>query len=294
MNPRILVVVVTYNPKKWVDKCLGSLRASSYPVDTFLIDNGSSDGGQYYIQENFPEVIFVQSNTNLGFGKANNVGLRYALDHGYDYVYLLNQDAWVREDTIAQLIEAFKSDSLWGILSPLQLEGSEKRLEKNFYNFSGLSFVDITNVQTPKGLTVKEVPFAQAAHWMIPKSCLSCVGGFSPSFTHYGEDNNFIDRMKYHGYKIGVVTNAVGIHDCEQREESNSDKRIAYLSYCSALVTLSAPEGKANIFHIIKTFLYLSINKHNIYYISFIFRLISEYSFIKRNKEYSKIGFSFL
>lgn len=279
---------------KWVDKCLGSLRASSYPVDTFVIDNGSTDGGPAYIQKNYPETIFIQSSTNLGFGKANNVGLKYAFDHGYDYVYLLNQDAWIRENTIALLIEASKNVSHWGILSPLQFEGSEKRLEKNFCNFSGLSFEDITIDQTPNELAMKEVPFAQAAHWMIPKSCLLSVGGFSPTFTHYGEDNNYIDRVKYHGYKIGVVTNAVGIHDCEQREESNSDKRIAYLSYCSALVTLSAPEGKANIFHIIKTFLYLSINKHNIYYISFIFRLISEYSFIKRNKEYSKIGFSFL
>ena len=100
MPVRILTIVVTYNGLKWMDSCLESLRRSECPTDVMLIDNCSTDGTPDYVKEHFPEVNLVQSDANLGFGQANNVGLKYALEHCYDYVYLLNQDAWVMPDTL--------------------------------------------------------------------------------------------------------------------------------------------------------------------------------------------------
>ena len=77
---------------KWLQNCLEAIKKSTYPVDTIVIDNGSTDSTVLFIKSNYPEVHLVESGKNLGFGQANNVGMRYALEQNADYVYLLNQD----------------------------------------------------------------------------------------------------------------------------------------------------------------------------------------------------------
>ena len=103
----ILTIVVTFNGMKWIGRCLGSVRASAVPSDIMVVDNGSDDGTPERVQENFPEAILTRNRENLGFGAANNLGIRFALDHDYRYVYLLNQDAWVFPETFGTLLRAF-------------------------------------------------------------------------------------------------------------------------------------------------------------------------------------------
>ena len=132
MDSKLLVIIVAYNAMRWLDKCIGSVLSSSVQSDIILIDNGSTDSTQDYVKEHFPMVLFKQSTENLGFGKANNIGLQYALDNGYDYVYLLNQDAWVMPDTFEKLIKAHLNNPRFGILSPLQLQANMHHLDTNF------------------------------------------------------------------------------------------------------------------------------------------------------------------
>ena len=105
---KILVIIVTYNGMKWIDRCLGSVYASGMPADVIVIDNGSSDGTPEYVGKQFPEAVLISTGENHGFGKANNIGFSYALEKGYDYVYLLNQDAWIFPDTFSRLVDAME------------------------------------------------------------------------------------------------------------------------------------------------------------------------------------------
>jgi GT2 family glycosyltransferase len=59
--PKIYVIIVTYNAMKWAEKCFSSLKSSSVPVTCIVIDNGSTDGTQHFIQTHFPEIDFIQS-----------------------------------------------------------------------------------------------------------------------------------------------------------------------------------------------------------------------------------------
>ncbi len=104
---------------QWIKRCLNSLKNSTLKVSTVVIDNGSIDGTQAYIQNHFPEVDFIQSKTNLGFGQANNIGIKKAYDNQADYVFLLNQDAWIdHNDTIENLVKtAVKKSQLWHYFS---------------------------------------------------------------------------------------------------------------------------------------------------------------------------------
>ena len=94
MKPlKLLVVIVTYNGRRWLDRCLGSVRtwkpdgSALSAVDLFVVDNASTDGSADFVASEFPEAILVRNDRNLGFGKANNIGMRYALEKGYTNIY---------------------------------------------------------------------------------------------------------------------------------------------------------------------------------------------------------------
>lgn len=239
---KILVVIVTYNAMKWVDCCLGSLRASNLKPDMFIVDNGSTDGTQDYIRKKYPEAIFIQSKGNVGFGRANNLGLQYAKDNDYENVYLLNQDAWIFPDTLERLVNISKRNPEYGILSPFQMEANLKHIDGVFKKdvCGWQSSPDLLDdVYLQKGKDVINVSFVMAAHWFITRECLLKVGGFSPTFPHYGEDMNYIHRALFWKFKIGVVPSLQVVHDRENRP-TNKKKKV-YLKYIFNLVSLSNP-----------------------------------------------------
>lgn len=237
---KVLVIIVTYNGMEWLDRCLGSLVLSKTPADIMVVDNCSTDQTREYITENFPEVKLVCSEENLGFGKANNVGLGYALERGYDYVYLLNQDAWIFPDTLGVLMKAMDADRSLGILSPMQMAAEGERPDPRFKRrCPAAAFRDMRR-RFSSG-KVYEVPFVMAAHWMVSAECLKKVGGFSPAFPHYGEDDNFIHRAIYKGFKVGIHSGAVAIHDREVR--SMSKEASMRLKCVASIVKLSNPQN---------------------------------------------------
>lgn len=220
----IYVVIVTHNPKIWVDKCLGSLRQSLCTVRTIVIDNNSTDDSSEYIKKNYPEVDYIQFEENLGFGAANNVGIKKACAANADYVFLLNQDAWIEPNTIETLIRAHENEPQFGILSPMHLNGRGDALDFNFSIYINPSkclkiYSDIYLKSIKNKLY--EVEFVNAAAWLLTRECIETVGGFNPSFFHYGEDDNYVQRTKYKKLKVGVLPTCKIFHDREIRKDSN-------------------------------------------------------------------------
>lgn len=296
---RILVVVVTYNPHEWVNRCFGSLRTSVMNVDALVVDNNSTDGGVMEIQEKYPEVMIYRSRKNLGFGQANNVGLRYALEKGYDYVYLLNQDAWVLSDTLQTLVSVAEKHDEYGILSPMQLEKDEKTYESLFYKYVICSdnlrcslHEKLYNVDTLE--EVYDIPFAMAAHWLVTKRCLQTVGGFSPTFFHYGEDNNYIHRVFFHGFKLGLVPYAKAVHDSGMKSVKELRDSAHYRIYNRELVYLSNPNTDYLIKNSIKSFIIKGIVEKDAAYLRNAWLLYKNRGVIIENRNISKKRSSFL
>lgn len=239
---KLLVIIVTYNAMQWAKCCFDSLLKSTIIPDVFVVDNGSTDGTQTYIQENYPQFIFQQSKKNLGFGAANNIGLKYALDNNYDYVYLLNQDAWVMTDTFEKLIKISVKNPEYGIISPMQMNADLYHIDKNFctglFDYQNKEFINDLYNRNLKEI-YETTPFIMAAHWFLTKRCIEKVGGFSPTFTHYGEDNNYAHRTIYHGFKIGVTPQLKVVHD--RGERIDTPEKIMYLHYTFFFILLSNP-----------------------------------------------------
>lgn len=277
MRNKILAVVVTYNGMKWMDRCLGSLSMSKLPVDVIVIDNGSTDGTPGYIAEYFPEVKLVATGENHGFGRANNVGFRYAMKHGYEYIYLLNQDAWIFPDTFGFLVDAMEDDKSLGVLSPMQLTATEQKLDPRFEKWCPRIAWDDFRKKGSRSSKVYGVKFVMAAHWMISRECLEDVGGFSPAFTHYGEDDNFLHRARYKGYKVGVHSGARAVHDRELRPMSKESSMR--LKCVASVVKISNPLEKLwfrLLFQPVEL-LAISIRYRSMYVFRNIFTLIRSY-----------------
>lgn len=206
MKKKIAVVIVTFNGETWIRKNLNSLLNSNYPIDIIIVDNASTDETINIVKE-FKAIELIQNKINLGFGKANNIGIDWALKKGFDAIFLLNQDTWIYEKTILNLAEALFENSNLGIVSPIHYSADEITLDENFNTY----FNRFEKEEDSE--TIRMVSFINAAAWLVSKECFSKTGYFDPIFNHYGEDRNFCDRVKYHGFKIGVVKNAAICHD---------------------------------------------------------------------------------
>ena len=218
---KVFVIVVTYNGKRWYDKCFTSLRVSSFPVQTVVVDNSPGSDDSDYIKTKFPEVHIIKTNENLGFGRANNLGMRYALDNGCDYVFLLNQDAWIEQDTIERLLSIHEKHHEYGLISPMQTNGRGDSL--NFLIDDGNRNITLLNDMYFQRLNdIYTITYVNAAAWLLPRDTLETIGGFCPLIYHYGEDDDYLNRLHYHGILVGLVPSARVSHDNMGERLSNS------------------------------------------------------------------------
>lgn len=256
---RILVIVVTHNGLGWVDRCLGSVRSSETPADLFVVDNDSSDTTADKVQGDFPEARLVRSAENLGFSKANNLGLKYALEHGYDYAYLLNQDAWLLPDTLGLLVAEADAHPEYAILSPMQMKADGSGFDRLFAKNT------LRKALGKEEDPVREVPCVMAAHWLVRVSALPRLGLLAPIFPLYGEDDNYCDRVHFHGMKVGIVPAAQAVHDRADRQEPQ--EKIIHRNYfmgslrrlCDIRRPLWERRAFVLLFTIVKTFRYRSL-----------------------------------
>lgn len=218
MLPKLFVIIVTYKGHQWYRRCFTSLRGSELPIQIIVVDNASNDGTVEYICENFPEIHLIESKENLGFGRANNIGMRYALDHGCDYVFLLNQDAWLdASDTLARLVDIYKNHPEYGILSPMHLNIRKDGLVMEYFCHRPDNKKLIEDLYLNQLTDIYDTRYIHAAAWMLSRNTLETIGGFNPIFYHYEEDGDYLNRVIYHGLKIGVCPASRIIHDHHSR-----------------------------------------------------------------------------
>ena len=140
----------------------------------------------------------------------------------------------------------------YGILSPLHYGANGIDLDSNFENYYNKQGKITSNSN------IKNTDFVNAAAWLVSKKCFEKVGLFDPIFSHYGEDRNFCDRVKYHGFKIGVVKNAAICHDRMVKLNSNKiELQSKYLVLnqminCNNSLLISLFQGLKSVFGLSK------------------------------------------
>ena len=239
----VFVVIVTYNGEKYIKKCVDSIFKASFVPNIIIVDNKSTDSTVKLLKKEYATQIvsltendsvnlcnsseysfyLLENSQNDGFGKANNIGIKFALNQGADYVFLLNQDTWIFPDTIENLVNDMEQFPRIGILSPQHYQANETDLDPSFKRYS-------QHKATPLSKEIKRVPFVNAAAWMLRAKHIRIVGYFDEVFRHYGEDRNYCNRMDYNKFAIAITENAKIVHDREvQTSFAKDSKQSKYL-----------------------------------------------------------------
>lgn len=220
---RVLVILVTYNGMRWLERCLSSIPAWA---DVYVYDNASTDGSAAFVRRHCPRAVLVEGSRNLGFSRPNNLGFEYARTHGYDYVYLLNEDAWLEAGALETMVSFSLEHPEYGVLSPLQMTDGYRALDSQF-------------AKCYRGCV--EVRRVMAAHWLVPVRALEFAGPFEEElFPHWGQDDEWCQRLHFLGLKAGVVPQARAVHDRAYRQEP-LDKLVRRNYYTGCLVRLCNP-----------------------------------------------------
>jgi|GEM_PF-1649942 len=207
---KVSIIIVTYNGKKWIKKCIASCLASDYPVDIIVVDNGSTDETLDLLPKD--SIHLCALNHNLGFGPANNLGMVLAFEElGADYVFLLNQDAYISTDAIGELVKCHQQYPDLGLISPMHYDGLDKEFDYRFKIYYGRS----KPCKEHEGL--RTVKFVNAAAWFLPKATIMKVGGFDPIFSHTGEDDNLCQRIRHRKLPIVIAEKSRIQHDRQNR-----------------------------------------------------------------------------
>ncbi len=108
-NPSVLIVVLNWMKYEDTVNCVRSLQQLEYSNFTiYVVDNASRNQSFQVLKETFPSEIIVQSKENNGYAAGNKIGSDYAIVHGFDLIWILNNDCVVRKESLTHLVESFK------------------------------------------------------------------------------------------------------------------------------------------------------------------------------------------
>lgn len=238
------VIIVTYNGGRWIEKCLNHLFDQNVRLSVVVVDNCSTDLTLDIIKSCRKEVHLIELNENVGFGKANNIGLKYIGKSEYDFVLLLNQDVYLQKGCLDILGQCAKSNPSYGVLSPIHIyakvnEGLPAVLDYNFKEYlfkeTSSNLIDELILTQKLNNEVYPISFVNAAIWLLSSKCVKMIGGFDPIYEHYGEDRNYANRVLSAGLKIGICKSAQGLHDRIQEDSEYKKLNKSKFLFLSAV-----------------------------------------------------------
>lgn len=225
--PMVSLVIVNWNAAKYLEECLTSIGAGRYPwpIEVIVVDNLSSDDSVSMVRRLFPHVTLIQNDDNLGFSKANNIGIRRASGK---YVALVNSDVHVLNDCVQQLVQYLETHPDCGMVGPKIIGGDGKQqnshrgfprlwsmlcravaLDRLFPNtplFSGY----LLNSRSLGGPTPVEI--LSGCFLVVARTALDEVGLLDEAFFIYGEDMDWCKRFWRAGRRVIFLPSAESIH----------------------------------------------------------------------------------
>jgi GT2 family glycosyltransferase len=224
---RVSVVIVVWNAKKYVLECLDSLREHCGEAcpEIIVVDNASTDGTPELVAQLYPEVKLIRNSENLGFAKANNIGI--AQTSG-EYVCLVNSDVKFLDNCISPMVEYLSKNPAVAVVGPKMLapDGrvwrSTMRFPTIWNHFSRALGLDIAfkGSRWFGGLLMADfdhrttTPVEVLNGWfvVVRRRAMERVGLLDPQFFMYGEDVDWCYRFHQAGEGVVFFAEAGAIH----------------------------------------------------------------------------------
>jgi len=222
------VIIVSFNVKNYLLNCIRSVlkAATNHRIEIIVVDNASSDESLAAVEKNFPDVVCIQNNQNVGFGTACNQGLSVARGRNF---LLLNPDVIVEESIFDGLLPDLEADPEIGLMGckVLNEDGSLQLACRRSFPAPWIALCRLTGLSTlfPRSrLFAKynltyldeneryELDAISGAFMLLTRNALQRVGGFDEHFFMYGEDLDLCYRVKHAGLKVVYNPRASIIH----------------------------------------------------------------------------------
>lgn len=218
------IVIVNYNAKAYLRKCLLSIRGHGFTYEIIVVDNNSMDGSAEMVREEFPDVHLIANKGNKGFSPANNQGARVSRGR---YILLLNNDTVVSPESLKTMLAIMEKNPGVGLLG-CRLRNSDGTLQQSFgrdINF----FYDffrkyVTNLyskwQNPlvgkyliwRHATEKEVAWVKGACMLLRRQAFFDVDLMDENFFMFFEEVDLSIRVRELGWKVLYTPDAEIIH----------------------------------------------------------------------------------
>lgn len=214
---KLAIILVDYNGLNDTFECIESIEKSTVQSQIVVVDNYSRENEARTISQQFPEVKTIRSKMNGGFSAGNNLGIRWALEQGYEYIALLNNDTVIAPNML-ELLWQYASDT--SVSAPKMLYYSNP--ETIWYGGgkinrkTGNAEHYYMNQEDPGDKTVQKCDFATGCCIMIPALVFRKVGLLDERFFMYCEDTEFCLRLKENGIGINYVPTAKLWHKVSQ------------------------------------------------------------------------------
>lgn len=241
------IVLINFNNVEDTSVCLRSIQGSNVDTAVVVVDNASANNDAEVLAEQFPSIHAIQSHENVGFGRANNIGMRWLLDNtNCEYLFILNNDTTIQQDTVKLLEDALDNDQNAALVTPRILLMDNPELL-----WYGGGYVDwrtgtakapgfLKSSTSSNVLTTKYVDFVSGCAFLIRRSVLEQIGGFDPRFFMYEEDVEFSLRIsKQTNFKMLYEPSAVVNHKAHGaqrkgafvRGRDTKNPRLPFLTY---------------------------------------------------------------
>ncbi len=200
----VSIVIVNWNGKRWLKKCLGSLQNQTYKkAEIVVVDNASSDGSIEYLNKYYPKVKIVKNKENLGYPRAVNIGIKASFG---EYLLLINNDTWVMQDFVENLLDFYKNNS-YSVISPVVKE----------YD-GGKATVNLPNID-PTGspayfykMERKDKLFYMSSSYFCSRKVYEDTLGFDDNYFAYYEDVDWFWRLNLLRKTFSYTSNVFIFH----------------------------------------------------------------------------------
>ena len=205
--PKVSIIIVNYNGKELLQKCLDSLLKVNYDnFEIILVDNNSTDGTVEFITKNYPSLIIIKLDSNKGFAEPNNVAAKISKGK---YLLFLNNDTVVTPNFISEIVKVMETDKKIAICQSLLLkpDGSVDS-SGDFIDHLGVVYNSKTKIDE-----IREVSSARGASMLVRSDIFEKLDGFDQKFFVTFEDVDLCWRSWILGYRVLIIPTSIVYHE---------------------------------------------------------------------------------
>ncbi len=234
-NIQISVVSINYNGLKDTCEMIDSIRSNvkSVSYEIIIVDNASRENEAEVLNDRYPDITVIKSTKNLGFSGGNNLGILRAKGK---YIFLLNNDVIIKDDSWQYLIERLNSDIKIGVVSPkIRFSYGDNKIQ--FAGFTPLSRYSLRNAHIGSGEIDKgqydnaqSTPYAHGAAMLLKREVIEKAGLMPELFFLYYEELDWSTTISEQGYELWYEPRATVYHKESQSVGFGSPIQIYYLT----------------------------------------------------------------